>query len=90
MKWARIRVSDCLTQALIDAGLKIEDAGTNDGVVTSICQVMAKKIKNIIVLPNTKNGYLFLKLYVNAPPVFFSPSMALLQLGMFPVSMIRV
>lgn len=62
MKWARIRVSDCLTQALIDARLKIEDAGTNDGVVTSICQVMAKKIKNIIVLPNTKNGYFTIKI----------------------------
>lgn len=63
--WYRKQVSECLTQALIDAGLKIEDAGLNDGEVTSICQLMSKNIKNIIVITNEKtkkNGYLTVKI----------------------------
>lgn len=62
MKWARIRVSNCLTQALIDAGLKIEDAGYNDSEVTSVCQEMAKRIKNIIIIPNMRKGYFNVKI----------------------------
>lgn len=67
MQWARKRVSDCLTEALIDAGLKIEDAGSNDAAVTSICQLMSKNIKNIMVITNMKKGYFTLKICTAEP-----------------------
>lgn len=62
MKWARKRVSDCLTQACIDAGVKLEEVGSNDDIVNTVCQTMAKNIKNIIVITNMKKGFFTLKI----------------------------
>lgn len=66
MKWARKRVSECLTEACLDYGLKLEDTG-NDEEVTSICQIMSQSIKNIIVITAMKPSHFTLKICKGTP-----------------------
>lgn len=65
MEWARKRVSDCLVQACIDNGVKIEEVGSNDGTIISICQTMSQSLKNIIAITNAKDSYYTIKICTN-------------------------
>lgn len=60
--WMRERVTDCLAQACLDAGAKVEDAGVNDSIITSVCNTMASSIKNIIVITNSKKSHKTIKI----------------------------
>lgn len=60
--WMRERVTDCLAQACLDAGAKVEDAGINDSIITSVCNTMASSIKNIIVITNSKKSHKTIKI----------------------------
>lgn len=62
IKWIRLRVGRCMSKALMDAGLKIEDVGTNDSEVSSICKSIAANIKNIIVITNYKKSFFTVKI----------------------------
>ena len=61
-KWMKERVTDCLAQACLDAGAKVEDAGVNDSIITSVCNTMASSIKNIIVITNSKKSHKTIKI----------------------------
>lgn len=60
--WMKERVTDCLAQACLDAGAKVEDAGVNDSIITSVCNTMASSIKNIIVITNSKKSHKTIKI----------------------------
>lgn len=65
LRYARKVIGNCLTQALIDNNIKLEDVGTNDSEVMAVCGAMSSLLKNIIVITNIKKSHFTIKVCSN-------------------------